>query len=279
MELKGKTLKDTVVFEGVGIHTGEICKIKVHPSDGGEILFCKKGIEIPAFHPFVVNTYLGTDLGAEGEVIKTVEHLMAAFYLLGINSAVVEVERGNEVPILDGGAKTFVENFLEVGLSESGKDWRVLKIGERFRIQPNGNFVEVEPFEGELLIYEGIFPYVGRRRVVYDGKMTDALVGARTFCRLEDVELLRKNGFGLGGYLVNTLVLNKNLDYLVYGDEPAYHKLLDLIGDLALLGAKIEGKIYTFKGNHTLNHQLREYLLKTYGVEKGKIKLQEVKVF
>jgi UDP-3-O-[3-hydroxymyristoyl] N-acetylglucosamine deacetylase len=262
MVLKGKTLRDSVTFEGVGIHTGEISKITVHPSPRRGIFFYKNGIEIPALHPFVVNSLASTDLGKDGVVIKTVEHLMASFYLLGIDSAVVEFHRGSEVPITDGSAKVFCEEFKRVGFEELEHYQTVFVIEEEFEIRPNGNFVRVRPYAGERFVYEGDFPYIGRKRVEYIGSPDEALVGARTFCRVEDVPLLWLNSLGKGGNPINTLPLSSDLRYLVYSGEPAYHKLLDLIGDIALLGGRVIGEIYSFRGNHRLNHQLREFLVK-----------------
>jgi len=275
MDLKGKTLKASVAFEGVGIHTGEIAKIKIHPSDRKGIFFKKKGLKIPAHHNFVVNTFAGTNVGLEGKVVRTVEHLMAAFYLLGVDSAIVEIQKGSEIPIVDGGAKIFVEAFKTVGFEELPHTQTVFTVRERFRIQPNGNFVEVEPYEGELFTFEGIFPKVGRRSATYSGQIEEALIGARTFCDADDIPFLWINAFGLGGYAVNTLPLTDNLEYLVYSSEPAYHKLLDLIGDLALLGGRVRAKIYSFKGNHRLNHQLRDYILKSGKVEKINLPIRE----
>jgi UDP-3-O-[3-hydroxymyristoyl] N-acetylglucosamine deacetylase len=263
MVLKGKTLKNSVTFEGVGIHSGEISKITVHPSPRMGIFFYKNGVEIPALHPFVVNTLAGTDLCKEGVVIKTVEHLIASFYLLGIDSAVVEFHRGSEVPITDGSAKIFYEEFKRVGFEELEHYQTVLLINQEFEIRPNGNFIRIKPYGGERFIYEGEFPYIGRQRVEYIGTPDDALIGARTFCSLEDIPFLWLNSLGKGGNPINTLPLSSDLKYLVYSSEPAYHKLLDLIGDIALTGGRVIGEIYYFKGNHRLNHQLREFLIKS----------------
>ncbi len=266
MKRVAKTLKNKVSFEGVGIHTGEVAKITLHPTEGRGIFFYKEGVFIPAFHDYVVGTTLGTDLGVEGKIVKTVEHLMAAFYIAGVDSAVVEVERGNEIPILDGSALLFFEAIEEAGTVEVGY-WRTLKIKYYRKIVPNGIFTEIKPFDGEKFVFEGEFPFVGRKRVEYLGKVDKKLLAARTFCRLEDVESLRRAGFGQGGTYINTMVLDENLESLVYSDEPAYHKLLDLIGDLSLLGVRIEGEIYSFRGGHFLNHKVREYLKNQYGIK------------
>jgi len=270
MEFKSKTLGNSVYIEGVGVHTGEICKLIIHPAEGGGIRFYKKGRYLPAHHRYVINTVGGTDLGNALFEIKTVEHLMAALYLLGISDAVIEVIEGYEVPILDGGAKVFVDLFREVGTVELEGFQKVFVITQRGRIQPNGNFVEMEPFNGTILVYEGIFPYIGRKKVSYSGEIKEALIGARTYCDAKDVPLLWLNNLGKGGYIVNTLPLTEDLRFLVYSEEPAYHKLLDLIGDLALLGGRVIGKVYSFKGNHTLNHSLRDWILKTAKVVERK---------
>lgn len=262
MVLKGKTLKDSVTFEGIGIHTGEVSKISVHPSSRKGIFFYKDGIEIPALHRFVVNTLASTDLGKDGVVIKTVEHLMATFYLLKIDSAVVEFRRGNEIPITDGSAKVFYEEFKRVGFETLDHYQTLFVIKEEFEIRPNGNFLRVKPFEGEKFAFEGYFPYIGLKRVEYLGTPTEALIGARTFCRMEDIPSLWIASLGKGGNPVNTLPLSYDLKYLVYSAEPAYHKLLDLIGDIYLIGGRVVGEIFSFKGNHRLNHQLRDYLIK-----------------
>jgi UDP-3-O-[3-hydroxymyristoyl] N-acetylglucosamine deacetylase len=262
MELRVKTLRDTVSFRGVGIHTGEICEIKVHPRAERGIVFYKNGVEIPAHHNFVVGTTAGTDLGRDGEIVKTVEHLMAALYLTGVDAAVVEVVRGREIPILDGSAKPFFDAFRGVGITYGEGFRRFIKIGFKKRVQPNGIFAVLEPFEGERFEFEGEFPYIGRKKAVFDGRPSEALLGARTFCRLEDVEKLRSMNLGLGGTLLNTLVLDEGLSNVVYSEEPAYHKLLDLIGDVALVGARVVGRVYSFKGGHTLNHEIRKALLK-----------------
>lgn len=259
--LKGRTVADSFTLEGVGIHTGEIAKITVHPSAKRGIFFYKNGVKIPALHRYVANTTAGTDLCRDGRCVKTVEHIMAAFYLLGIDSAVVEVE-GPEIPIADGSAKPFVELIQSVGIEELEHPQVYLKIILPDVLKPNGIFERVRPYEGERFVYDGFFPYLGRRWAVYEGEVEEALIGARTYVDLDTVPFMWLNNLGRGGNLVNTLPLNEGCDYLVYSSEPAYHKLLDLIGDMALLGARLLGELYSFKGNHHLNHLMRERILK-----------------
>jgi UDP-3-O-[3-hydroxymyristoyl] N-acetylglucosamine deacetylase len=270
--IKGRTLKDEIKIEGVGIHTGEITKIRIIPSEKKGIFFIKDNTMIPATHRYVANTVAATDLGRDGKVIRTVEHIMAAFYLAGIDSVIVEV-KGDEIPILEGGAKTFLENFEEVGYRELEHFQNIFLLKEKVRVQPNGNFIEAHPSQEEEFIFDGIIPHIGRRQVTYDGKcVSDALIGARTFCLYEDVEKLKSQNLGLGGNLINTLVVDEKLKYVVYKDEPFYHKLLDLIGDLYLLGGRFVAKVYSFKGNHTLNHMFREFILKNNLLKKLEIR-------
>ena len=260
--VKGRTLRKAVSIEGVGIHTGQLAKITVHPSPRRGIFFYKNGVEIPAHHNFVTNTVNSTDLSKDGETVKTVEHLMAAFYLLGVDSTVVEVN-GPEIPIADGSAKIFVDLFEEAGIEELDHFQVYYNIIFPYRVKPNGIYADIKPFEGEKLVYEGEFPHLGRIKVSYEGgKFEEALAGARTFCPVDRVPLLWLENLGRGGNIVNTLPLTGDLKFLVYSKEPAYHKLLDLIGDMALLGGRVLGEIYSFKGSHALNHQVREVILK-----------------
>jgi len=259
--LKRKTLREKVSIEGVGIHTGEISKITVHPSENRGIFFLSKGVKIPALHRYVCNTESGTDLCKDGVKVKTVEHLMAAFYLLGIDSALVEVE-GPEIPIADGSSKLFFDLFKNIGLEELEHYQPNLKVFRPYRLEPNGKFAVFRPYEGERFTFETELPYLGRRRVTFDGYAEEKLVGAKTFCNIDDIPIFWIRKLGKGGSLINTLVLDKEHSYLVYREEPFYHKLLDLIGDLALLGARIRGDIYVFNGNHAFNGEIRKVLLK-----------------
>ena len=259
--LRGRTLKDSVTLKGVGIHTGEVSRITIHPSAKRGIYFYKNGVKIPALHQYVVNTVASTDLCNDGKCVRTVEHLMAAFYLLGIDSAVVEVE-GLEIPIADGSAKVFFDLISDVGIEELDHPQRYFKIVRPEEVRPNGIFARLKVYNGERLVYEDVFNHLGRRKAVYEGEAWEALVGARTFCYIEDVPLLWLLNLGRGGNPINTLPLDENLCYLVYGDEPVNHKLLDLIGDIALVGGRIWGEIYSSGGNHTLNHMVREVILK-----------------
>jgi len=269
--IKGRTLKDEIKIEGVGIHTGEISKIRIIPSEIRGIFFIKGKTVIPATHQYVANTIAATDLGKDGKIIRTVEHIMAAFYLAGVDSAIVEVE-GDEIPIMEGGAKTLLESFKSVGFQTLEHLQRVFILKEKVRVQPNGNFIEAYPSRNEEFTYDGIIPHIGRRQVTYNGEVcSDALIGARTFCLYEDIEKLKSQNLGLGGNLINTLVIDKELTYVIYKDEPFYHKLLDLIGDLYLLGGRFLAKVYSFKGNHTLNHMFREYVLKNNLLRKVEI--------
>jgi len=275
--LRGRTLKDKVSLKGVGIHTGEISRITIFPSETRGIFFYKKGVKIPALHQYVANTTASTDLCYCGQCVKTVEHLMAAFYLLGIDSAVVEVE-GSEIPVADGSAKIFFDTFQNTGIEELEHFQKYFKIVREEEVKPNGIFALLKVFNGEKFIYEGDFRFLGRKKAVFNGKAEESLVGARTFCYVEDVPLFWLENLGRGGNLINTVPLDDQYQYLIYSDEPVKHKLLDLIGDIALIGGRVLGEIYSFKGNHFLNHKIREKILKG-GVTKEIYPSLEVKVF
>jgi len=264
---RARTLLRSVSLEGVGIHSGERSKIVVKPSGRAGIVFRVRGVEIPARHEFVVSTTLSTDLGRGGVRVRTVEHLMAAFYLAGVDAALVELVGGEELPILDGSALEFFKAIKRAGVKEISDPVRVLRIARPLRVRSDRAEATLKPYRGERFVYEGNFPRLGRIRVVHEGEPKEALLGARTFCRREDVELLRKNNYGRGGSLINTLVLDEEKTNLVYRAEPAYHKLLDLIGDLALIGARIEGEVISKGGGHSLNHLIREEILKHFARE------------
>jgi UDP-3-O-[3-hydroxymyristoyl] N-acetylglucosamine deacetylase len=161
-----------------------------------------------------------------------------------------------------------------VGFEELFHLQEVIEVKGYYRIQPNGNFAELFPAETGIFEFEGEFNRIGRVKVSFeeDKGIKETLVAARTFCYKDDIKKLQKANYGKGGYTINTLVIDWNdeeYDFLVYSSEPAYHKLLDLIGDLALLGGRIKGKIYSFKGSHRLNHMVREFLWKTSRDEKN----------
>ncbi len=256
--MKRKTVKEKVSFEGKGIHTGEKTKVEIYPSEGEGIVFIKDSVEIKLSPEAVVNTSFSTDIGKEGVVIKTVEHLLAVFHLLGITDAIVEV-KGSEIPIMDGSGYIFYK-VLKDKIRVLEKSIEPLKIRKRIVIRKNDAILIAEPHEKLNITYEGDFNgYLGRQKFTFKGNAKDIIL-ARTFCFEEDIPLIKKLGLGRGGSLENTLVIGHskilNKGGMRYKEEPVRHKILDLVGDLYLLGRPVKGRFYSFKGGHTLNYLL-----------------------
>lgn len=270
-----RTIKKEVELEGFGIHSGKYSRIRLIPAinDGGKIVFVSGGKEITANHSNVVDIKRATTLGVDGVNVKTVEHLLSALYGLGITDLVVEVE-GIEIPVLDGSAREFVSAIAEVGVEGIGKPAKILKIVKPFRYEgDNGSYIEVEPSEGEdlRLSCSISYDYPSLRwqdfEVVFDSDTyVREIAPARTFCFYEEIAHLLKSGLGRGGNYKNVVVIGPN--GVMNGpprfpDEPIRHKILDLIGDLALTGAFIVGKIRAHKNNHKLHVEFIKSLMES----------------
>ena len=278
---KEKTLKESLSFEGVGIHTGERTKIILHPEEEGKgIVFLKDGVRIPALYKYVVNTNHSTDLGREGKVVKTVEHLLASLHLLGITNLTVEVI-GNEVPILDGSGYHFYRE-LSKNVVEQSREVEYFTIDKPVKVSNNGSYIVAQPCLCLEITYEGEFKnFLGKQRYTFTGENPEEIVFARTFCFDWEIETIRSYGLGKGGSLENTLVLGKDCVYnpggMRYEEEPVRHKVFDLVGDLYLLGKPVRGKFYSYKGGHTLNYKLVLSLI-SETAQRNERKLQKNKI-
>ncbi|WP_457600367.1 UDP-3-O-acyl-N-acetylglucosamine deacetylase [Hydrogenivirga sp.] len=264
--MKQRTIKDSLEFEGVGIHSGERVKITLHPEgENAGISFYREGVRIPVSPESVVNTFHSTDLGRDGVVVKTVEHLLATLHLLGVSNLTVEVQGGSEIPIMDGSGYFFYRELKNKVVKQS-EDMDVLQIKEEVRVQKGDSYIVALPCSCFEITYEGEFQtYFGRQRYTFRGNVRDIIL-ARTFCFEHEIEFIKKNGLGKGGSLENTLVIGREGIYneggLRYQDEPVRHKVFDLIGDLYLLGMSVRGKFISYKGGHSLNYELVKALYK-----------------
>ncbi len=254
------TLKDTLVFEGIGVHSGEVSKALVHPEkENTGIRFLVKGVYIPASYRYVVSTDHSTVLGFEGARVSTVEHLMAVLYMMGIDNLTIELIKGYEVPILDGSGYYFYKELKDrvYTLSEPA---RILSIEDRFEVKNCKAYISAEPADAFEVIYTGyVKGLIELSSVNYSGNIRD-VVFARTFCYDYEVEYLMERGLAKGGSLKNALVIGNGFVYNPEGmrskDEPLRHKLLDLIGDLSLIGCRLKGKVSSHLGGHSLNYEL-----------------------
>ncbi len=273
--MKQRTISESVALEGVGIHSGEPSKVILHPEgENSGISFYRSGVRIPLSPEHVVNTFHSTDLGLEGVRVRTVEHLLAVLHLLKVTNLTIEVQGGEEIPIMDGSGYEFYRKLKPkiVDQSEEIEPFRIAD-EEEVVVEKNGSRLIARSCGCFEITYEGEFPsFLGARRFTFKGNAME-IVLARTYCFDHEIEYIRKSGLGKGGSLENTLVLGDGKVYneggLRYQDEPIRHKVLDLIGDLYLLGVPFKGKVISKRGGHFINYMLVKELHRRYAPEGG----------
>ena len=268
--LNQKTVNSNVTFEGIGLHTGINSKITIKPSSPNSgIIFRridlkKNNIVYPNIFN-VSNAVLCTTISNEHNVkISTIEHLMAALYGLGIDNAEIDIN-AQEVPILDGSAKIFVDKILEVGIKNSDVPIKIIKIEKKVETIDKNKSILIEPSKISLEIdFEINFKnkFIKNQKNLINVYQDDLskVYESRTFCLYEDVENLKKAGFAKGGSLDNAIVVSDqnilNKSGLRNKLEFVNHKILDCMGDLYLSGYKIIAKISCSQGGHHLTNQL-----------------------
>jgi UDP-3-O-[3-hydroxymyristoyl] N-acetylglucosamine deacetylase len=268
--LNQKTIKNNISIKGVGLHSGLAVNLTIKPSKANMGIVFKRvdlksnNIVIPNIFNVSSAVFCTTISNAHGVSISTLEHLMGAFYGMGIDNALVEIDN-EEVPILDGSAKLFVEAINEVGIETSNEPIKIIKIEKKIEFKDGAKYISIEPNKMSLEIdfelkYENSL--IGNQRntiKVYESDLND-VYNSRTFCLYEDVEKLKKMGLAKGGSLENAIVVDKNKilnkEGLRNKKEFVNHKILDCMGDLYLTGYKIIGKIICSQGGHKLTNQL-----------------------
>jgi UDP-3-O-[3-hydroxymyristoyl] N-acetylglucosamine deacetylase len=276
LDYKQRTLKDEIGCTGIGLHSGEKIRINIRPApcDTG-IRFVR--IDLPG-HPIiearfdnVFDTTLATSIGFDGCRVSTIEHLMAAFYGLGIDNAVVELD-GPEVPIMDGSSAPFVFLVKSAGIKEQRDPKRFIVIKKTFKIDDGNRSICVYPSKELKISYMIDFQHPLLRNQEFElhfsgGDFVREISKARTFGFLKDVETLKANGFARGGSLDNAVVIDDfriiNEDGLRFKDEFVRHKVLDFIGDLSLIQAPIIGHFVVKKSGHFLNQQMLASLMQS----------------
>ncbi|MCS6830208.1 MAG: UDP-3-O-acyl-N-acetylglucosamine deacetylase [Armatimonadota bacterium] len=254
------TLKDAVSVQGVGVHTGKQCRVTVRPADeNAGISFYVGGQRIPALAEYVVATDRCTTLGLDGARVMTVEHLLSALAGSGVDNAHVEVD-GEEIPVLDGSAKPWVERFYSVGLLEQRAERHRIRLTRPVSVMAGDRGIWAMPHPERLLITTVHYdhPLIGTQVAWFHLDKIDYLeeiAPARTFGFWEEVEALLARGKALGGNLENALVIfpDRYSSPLRFPDEVLRHKVLDIIGDLALVGVQVEALFVAVKPSHTLN--------------------------
>ena len=268
--LSQKTIAKKISISGVGVHTGSKVDLNVLPSaPNSGIIFKRVDVKknntiIPNFSNVSDATLCTTISNQHGVKVSTIEHLMAAFYGLGIDNAIVEVN-SQEVPILDGSAKDFVNLIQNVGYKVSDVPIKLIKINKKIEIEEGKKFISIDKSNVSLEIdfeikYKNNFINTQRNKVnIYEDKLDD-IYNSRTFCLYEDIEKLNKLGLGKGGSLDNAIVVKENKivnkDGLRNKMEFINHKILDCMGDLYLSGYRIIGSLLCSQGGHNLTNKL-----------------------
>ena len=263
-----KTLSQKVVFKGIGLHSGRASTINVMPAQEGEgIVFKRIDLNennlIKANFKNVCSARLCTTLENNfGVKVSTVEHLLAAFYIIGIDNALVEIDN-EEVPIMDGSSKDFLNILREIELIEQAKKRKFLKITNKIELIDGKRKISIEPNEFSLevnfqLNYKN--KVIGKQKNTINFQKDDLsdVSNSRTFCLFEDIEKIKKIGLAKGGSLDNAVVVDTekvlNKSGLRNTKEFVNHKILDLAGDFLLSGYRVFGKIDCYQGGHELTN-------------------------
>lgn len=266
--MKQRTLKNSISVEGVGLHTGKKVTLKMVPATCNTgIIFSRKDIDnCPLIKATVKNVLPPEDFprrtslrGPGGVIIHTVEHLMAAFSGAMIDNILVEID-GEEVPGLDGSGKKFLELIKKAGIEEQREEKNLFVVREPFFVNSDNSFIACFPHGSLKISYllDYDHPLLKHQFIEVDMNpevFEKDIATARTFCLEEEVESLRDLGLGKGADYKNTLVVSRDgvvNNKVYFDDEFARHKLLDLLGDLYLLGA-IQGYIVAIRSGHSTN--------------------------
>jgi UDP-3-O-[3-hydroxymyristoyl] N-acetylglucosamine deacetylase len=268
--LNQKTIKEKVSFSGVGLHSGKVIKICVKPSEPDTgIVFKRVDLKENNFiYPNFMNvssTALCTTISnSYGAKVSTIEHLMGALFGLGIDNALVEIDN-DEVPILDGSAKLFINEILSVGLESSNKPIKIIKINKKVEFKNGDKFISIEPSKLSLdidfqLKYQNQIIGNQRNKInVYEDNLEE-IFNSRTFCLYEDIEAIKKKGLAKGGSLENAIVVKGenilNPNGLRNTKEFVNHKILDCIGDLFTSGYRMIASVNCSQGGHFMTNSL-----------------------
>ena len=281
--MKRKTIKNTIEISGIGLHKGEEIKLTLKPSENNNergIIF--KRIDISGKNNVIKVDYRnlfdlerGTNIRNEDDVkVHTIEHFLSSLSITGVTDILVEIS-GNELPILDGSSIGFVEKLLEAGIVELNEEIEPVVITEPviFSDEKAGKYVMALPYDGFKISYTIDFNHSFLKSQYYELEVNlenyiENIAKCRTFAFDYEIDFLKKNNLALGGSLENAVVVGAdgplNPEGLRYPDEFVRHKILDIIGDLYVLGMPIKAHIIAIKAGHYVNSRLTEMIAKKY---------------
>ena len=269
-----KTLKKYFKLSGITLHSGETSSIKVNPAPANTgILFKRTDLKAPHIETLlnanienVIHSKLCTKLSNRfGHSVSTIEHLMSAFHGLGIDNAIIEIDKA-ELPILDGSSLEYVSEIERAGIKNLQTKRKIINITRPIICRDNDSYITVTPANTMSINYTIVYDHklIKEQNFIFnlDSKYNyrNIISNSRTFGFKEQVEFLRDQGLIAGGSLENAIVLDNdgimNKSDLRYNDEFVRHKVLDFIGDIYLLGHRVRGYFEIFKGGHRLTHEL-----------------------
>lgn len=276
LEIYQQTIGQPVSFQGIGLHTGKKSHIKILPANEDQGIVFKridlnKNFEVKATYDQVSSARLCTTLeNKHGVKVSTVEHLLAALFIKGIDNAIVEIDC-EEVPIMDGSAKEFINVLKNIELKSLQKKRKYLKISETVKLTDGERNIYIQPsdyFEVDFnLKYENKIIGEQNNLVNFQNDNLIDIYESRTFCLYDDIEKIKKNGLAKGGSLDNAIVVDKNKILNEGGlrneNEFVNHKILDLAGDFMLSGYRVLGKVSCNQGGHQLTNMFLRKLFLT----------------
>ena len=268
--LNQKTINSPITFSGVGLHSGKISNVCLKPSEPNTGIIFKRidlktnNIVYPNFSN-VHNTLLNTTISNEyGVKVSTIEHLMGALFGLGVDNVLIEIDN-DEVPILDGSAKEFIEKIISTGLAKSNAPIKIIKINKKILFKEGEKFISIEPSKLSLDInfeikYDNSIIGNQKNKInIYEDDLIE-IFNSRTFCLFKDIENIKSKGLAKGGSLKNAIVVkdNKvlNTGGLRNSLEFVNHKILDCLGDLYTSGYRMIASVVCSQGGHYMTNQL-----------------------
>lgn len=259
------TILSPVSASGIGLHHGVPANVRILPAPAGSGIVFRRtdlnGFEIPASFQHVARVSYATSLMRQGVLISTTEHLLSALYSMGIDNAIIEIDN-LEVPILDGSSLPWVELLREAGAKQQRRQRRYLRLSRAIEVKGNGKRILIRPSDRFVLNCDVYFehPLVGRQKLRFE--VTPAgyaaeIAAARTFGFEHELDQLRNMGLIRGASLENAVCFTPggvlNPEGLRFANEPVRHKVLDLIGDLALIGRPILGEVVAERAGHAMH--------------------------